>query len=840
MDRKILSKLLLTLVVLGWAVYSLYPVRDIPFEVYISKRPTAFKEEFAALAEQANQKVQEGSSQTMFLALKHLAQEEDLDLARFFPDLNLVDVKNQQKRNDILLNHLLGEAQGKLKKGLDLQGGVAFTLEVDKLAHEEHVKQAQLEKAIQIMGNRVNGLGVSEPVIRAKGSNQIEIQLPGLNLRDNPEVVYAIKKPAKLEFRFVHPDPYFVPGAIPAADVPAGYESLSVTSVHGVSGEAIEREYFVQKLPVLTGTAVKNAYVSVTPYGGYDVGLTLTPEGAQRFAQITRENIGRQLGIVLDGQLYAAPVINSEIPTGNASISGDFSQRDALELANVLNNPLAFELSLQEVNEIGPSLASDARQSSINAAILGAALVIAFMVLYYFGAGIVAVVSVLANVLIVLGVLASIQATITLPGVAALVLTIGMGVDANILIFERIREEIKQGKSIKSALHFGFEKAFSTIVDSNLTTLLAAGILIWLGTGPIKGFGVTLAIGIVASLFSALVISRALLELCVGVGIIRKIIPYSVFKETHFDFLKYRRIAFIVSWVLVVLGAWQVSVKGDKIYGIDFLGGDELTIKYSTAPSVTAIEALCETHSLGKVQAYFHGSIGDASRMLKMQTVAGKGTDVFTVLNEAFPDSGLELVGNSSIGASISKSLRTNAWEALGVSLIGILVYVAFRFEFGFGLGAIVSTAHDVLMSIGIFVLLGGQFNASMVAAILMIVGYSINDTIIVFDRIREELGLNPTMSLGKVINLAINKTLSRTLLTSVTTFLAALSLYVFGAGQIDDFALVFMIGIVTGTFSSIFIASPVFYWWHKGDRRNLEKKNMHNRTYEWETSASK
>jgi len=611
-----------------------------------------------------------------------------------------------------------------------------------------------------------------------------------------------------------------------------------------------------------------------TGYGGWQVLLTMTGEGGDilrevtsRMIEGTTENNRPRLAIVLDGKLYSAPALR-DVLSDSASITGNFTQREAIELANVLNNPLEVGLEIDEMTEVGPSLAEDARESSVNAALWGAALVIVFMAVFYLGSGAIAIVSVLASVTIVIGTLASLGATITLPGVAALVLTIGMAVDAQILIFERIREESRAGKSVKNALVAGYEKAFSTIVDANVTTLITALILIWLGTGPVKGFGYTLAIGIVASMFCALILTRGLLEILVYTGVAKRLIPWRTI-STKASFLSYRKPAFVASWCIVLAGVITVAMEGKEVLGIDFLGGSEITATFEEEIPFPEIEQVAAENNLGEVIPSYETEIGSGIERLVIQTEGGnvvpagegqgyaaapedatmggevltRGTALVRALNAAFPEANLNVVEEMVIGAAVSTDVTFNAVTSVLVALVGILLYVAVRFEFGYGIGAVVATVHDVLMTIGIFVILGllgvgsGQFTAPMVAAILMIVGYSINDTIVVFDRIREELDLNPNLTLMEVTNLAINRTLSRTLLTSLTTFLAAGTLFLFGAGVIIDFSLVFLIGILTGTFSSIFIASPVFYWWHKGDRGHVTERELLPK-YEWETTT--
>ncbi|HKJ90734.1 MAG TPA: protein translocase subunit SecF, partial [Oceanipulchritudo sp.] len=452
--------------------------------------------------------------------------------------------------------------------------------------------------------------------------------------------------------------------------------------------------------------------------------------------------------------------------------------------------------------------------------------------------------------LLVIGALASFGATITLPGVAALVLTIGMAVDASILIFERIREEIKLGKSLHNAVVAGYEKAFSTIIDANVTTLITALILVWLGTGPVRGFGVTLSAGILATVFCSLVTSRFLIEGIVKIGLLKNPFRLQLFQNTSFAFLNYARRAFVASWALVIIGVVSFIMHFDQAFGIDFTGGDEVTVSYENRLSSQEVDAVAseagyineagEEMSFGEVNIFFQTPLGAEQEIMVVQTEPDKGEQFFAALKAAFPEAGLEEIGMTQIGSAVGEEVTRSAFLSILVALVAILLYIALRFEIGYGLGAVVATIHDMLMTVGIFITLGeflglgsGQFSGPMIAAILMTVGYSINDTIVVFDRVREELDLNPGMNLRKVIHQSINRVLNRTVLTSLTTLLASLMLFIFGAGVIKDFALVFMIGILTGTFSSVFIASPVFFWYHKGDRKSVEKGEILP-SYDW------
>ena len=781
------------------------------------------------------------------------------------PGIRASHIKDREKRNELVLRSLLRGSQAAIKRGLDLRGGIAFTMEVTDL-NESDTSLAggasPMDKVVEIMSDRLNAFGVAETLVRKKGDNAIEIQIPDRTTKQDPGMVEDLQKPAKLEFRIVNVDSNSPPAQ--TGEEWTDDEGIPYVAMLRSDAEPNERPIWIRRLWSADGEIIEKAYPRQDQMGGWEVGLDFTSEGAQIFADLTGQvaemsdpvtgQPGR-MAIVLDGQLESAPSVRQKIDGGSAVIEGNFNQREAKMLSDILNNPLKVSLEIGEKYEVSPTLASGALSSSLQACILGAVLVIAFMVVYYKAGGLVAVFSVGTNVLLVIACLAGIfQATFTLPGMAALVLTIGMAVDANILIFERIREELKAGKSTENALLGGYEKAFSTIIDANFTTLITASILIWLGTGPVKGFGITLAIGIVTSVFCALFISRLLLTVLVSSGI-KNLISLSAIAKSdprnEIDFHKYRKLAFFISWAVVAVGIASIYSNKERILGIDFRGGEESIISFSEIIDAGDLETtFASAPEVGEVQHVYRSEVGsgDEASRLVLQTEVGKGREALSLLQEKFPSAELVEEGLSNIGASVSNQITSDAISSVLVALIGILLYVAIRFEMGYAIGAVVATVHDVLMTIGLFVLLGtlsggtlcsGQFTAPMIASILMIVGYSINDTIVVFDRIREELELNPVTNLKKIILIAINRVLSRSIITSFTTLLAAVSLWIFGAGIINDFAFVFVIGIVTGTFSSIFIASPIFYFWHKGDRKHVEEGEILPK-YEWQTSTSK
>ena len=845
MLRRNLWKIILSLAIVFWAIGTLLPIKDQPFPEYAKAQVSAKPSEFNSLMTEAVAMKNRGDASSEFVALKRIAKDRKLDLTQYFPEILIEEsLRSVEKRNDILLNELLRRSRSALQLGLDLKGGVAFTLEVDEKAVAEqpgYEREEKLQKAIEIISARVNAFGVAEPIIRPVGDNRIEVQLPGVNTRDNPEVVDNLKKPARLDFRLVYPSGS--PGT--GMETPPGYQILSVRE--GESNGRESEELFVKRIPEMTGEMVEDARSVSDPLTGKPmVSLQFTSQGKARFAQVTREiaamgaqGIPGRLAIVLDGQLYSAPTVQEEISGGSAQITGRFTIREAEELANVLNNPLDLPLVIKEQYEVGPSLATDAVVSAKNAFIVSALLTIGFMIAFYTIGGVVAALGMGINVLFTLGVMAAFNATLTMPGIAGIVLTLAMSVDSNILIFERMREELKFGKSLSAALESGFDKAWTAILDSNVTTFMVAMIMYLLGTGPVKGFGLTLAIGIFTTMFAAVVVSKLVLEAIIHTGVIKKLRMFSVLLGTNYDFLRFAKPAFIGSWVIVLIGLVVVGVKGKDIYGIDFVGGDMVTLNYTTKLEVGALRQAAEKAGLTESTFAYQKPLGTNLEILKATVPFEQGATLVTALQQAFPDSGLVLAGQTRIGPSVGEEIQWNALWSVFWALVLIMLYVAFRFEMGYGVGAVVSTVHDMLITIGIFVLFDRQFNASMVAAILLIAGYSINDTIVVFDRIREELKLNPTASLRDIINRSLNLTLSRTIITGGTTLLTAITLIVVTTGEVNDIAFTLLIGVVTGTFSSLFIAAPVFFWWHKGDRKHVEAHTDIAPKYEW-TGSSK
>jgi SecD/SecF fusion protein len=744
------------------------------------------------------------------------------DIRPYFP---FADVKAEENPTYALLNQLQRKAAGKIKLGLDLQGGTEFLVSLDtnhiqatdtNAAKASSVERERLvSQAAEVLRRRVDRLGVAEPLIQPEGQNHIMIQLPGLSQANQDEARKNIHRAAYLEFRMVNPDS---DNLIKEGILEPGYQLLTLKIKNPDGTFRIETNEVQKRVANgITGKYIKRAFPSRDPTTGEPlIEFEFDSVGAEKFADLTENHKGERLAIVLDGQLYSAPVIRERI-MGTGSISGgnmDFDE--AVSIANVLENPLETPVKIDAMREVDPTLGKDSIASGIKAALAGTLLVAAFMAFYYHRCGLIADVAMILNLVILLGVMCSIGTTLTLPGIAGIVLTVGMAVDANVLIYERLREEMGQGKSMRGAVAAAYSRAFKVIFDSHTTTLISAIVLIYFGTGPVKGFGVTLTIGVALSLFTSLVMTRLIFDYLLGHGWLNHIGMLHLIKNPHWDFMKWAKPAFIASWTIILVGmCFGIFHRGREAMGIDFVGGDAVTFSYKEKIGVDKLRLAL--NKVGEVQIQYQKG-ADLDR-LQVVTPFGKGGDATNALAAAFPSAGFKPLGQDVVKGTVGVEIQKSALIASFLSLFFILFYVALRYEFSFSVGAVLAVIHDVLMTIGIFCLSGRQFSAPIVAAVLTIIGFSINDTIVIFDRIREDLKLGIRGSFKDVMNIALNQTLSRTLITSGTVFIATLSLFIFGGGVINDFAFTFLVGIITGTYSSIYIASALVLWWHKGER---------------------
>ncbi len=837
MKRNNTGRTLLVLLLVAWAITEMLPPKGRSVVEVFVEEAVKVDEDLKAAADKAKELTAADTNvpPREFRLLQTSVRE--LTLTNYFN----YSVKGERDPNAAILKRVQSKAAGKFRLGLDLQGGSSFIVGLDSNKVHEASDPASLQnQAIEVLRARVDTYGVVEPIIRAEGKDRIIIQMPGLTESERGAVITNLTKPAVLHFRMVHPDT----DRLTASGLMAPGYKLTPLRQKNADGTYYTTNLLVRAKPErgLTGKYIKSAYVDRDPFTLQpSIAFSFNNEGALLFAEVTRENIGNRLGIVLDGELKSAPVIRGEIG-GNGVIEGDFTYKEAADIAQILENPLETPVKLLDVEEVDPSLGRDSVSSGSSAAIIGIVGVAVFMLFYYMVSGVIANVALILNMILLLGTMCAIDATFTLPGIAGIVLTIGMAVDANVLIYERIREELNAGKSLRGSLNAGYEKAWSTIFDSNVTTLIASTILIYMGTGPVKGFGVTLTIGICASMFTALIVTRLLYDFLLERNLISELKMLSVINpNSKIDFLQFSKPAAIVSViVLLVSVGFGIGVKGKGALGVDFVGGDAITYAFKQKVELTKIRDL-----LGKVEYGTEGkkvggdatiqyqkNLGDTganAERLRITAPAGSGEAVTKALEGAFGDSGIREISKRQVGAVIGGEILKAAFGAVILALFGILFYVGVRFEFSFSVAAVIAVIHDFVVTLGLFVLLGGQLSAPIVAALLTVIGFSINDTIVIFDRIREDLKLGIRGTFLEVINKALNQTLSRTIITSGTTMLAVLALVVFGGGVINDFALTLLIGVIVGTYSSIYVASATVLWWHKGERPKMSSPQVYS-----------
>lgn len=689
---------------------------------------------------------------------------------------------------------------GKLNLGLDLQGGMYLVLEVDTSELDEGAKKDARARAIEILRNRLDPQGVKEYPIYPQGANRIVIQLPGET--DRESILRRIKKIAHLEFKLVSDDLDKMKASL-EGNVPPGYELLIFQ----------DKPILLEKKTVLTGDTLTDALVdySQRTFGEPYVSLTFDSKGARLFSQITGQNIRRRLAILLDGVVESAPVIRERIPSGRAQITGKFSVEEANDLAIVLRaGALPAPVNVIEERTVGPTLGKDSIAKGIKAIIIGGIVVLSFMLIYYLMAGVIANIALCMNLILILGVLSYFKATLTLPGIAGLVLTVGMAVDANVLIFERIREELKSGKTLHSGIVSGYNRAFLTILDANVTTLITALILFQFGTGPVRGFATTLSIGILASMFTAIVATRIVFDILTKNKVISKLRMLHLIKQSKIDFIGRRRIAYLFSVALIVIGLITFAKRGEKNFGIDFTGGTVQQFQFANAVSIEKVRS-----SLGRI-GFTGASVQrfSGNKELIVRTFRDSSEIVTKEFRKDFADNPFEVTRVEKVGPAVGKDLREKAFFALLYAMIGICIYISIRFQFKFAIVAIIALFHDVLISITALAITNREISIPVIAALLTVIGYSINDTIVIFDRIREDLKIMRKMGFKDILNLSINQTLSRTLLTSMTTLFVVLSLFLFGGAVIKDFSFVLLIGVIVGTYSSIFVASAVLADW--------------------------
>ena len=699
----------------------------------------------------------------------------------------------------------------RINLGLDLQGGIHVVLKVDTTKAPPEARDKDVtETAIEIIRKRIDEFGVREPQIQRQGADRIVVELPGIT--DRERALNLIGKTALLKFQLVSDNERLMRQA-QEGNVPNGFELAT-----DESGASV----LLDDEGSLSGAALADAWVEPGQMGLPEVSFRMSKEGAKKFGLLTGSNIGKRLAIVLDGVVQSTPVIQSRI-TDAGRITGQFTPEKSHDLAIVLRaGALPAPISLEEERTVGPSLGRDSIRAGLLASLAGAALVVVFMVGYYLTAGCVAVAALALNCLMILGALGYLHATLTLPGIAGIMLTLGMAVDANVLINERIREELRAGRPLSLAVDAGYDKAFSAIFDSNFTTILSAVFLYWFGTGSIRGFATTLIIGLTASMFTAIFVTRIIFDAMLASGRFKRLPMLHLTRETKIDFIGKRYLAYVLTGLLTVAGVVAFIHRGSQRYGMDFTGGLLQQYRFSQPVTADALRATLDAVGLNGAVIQEFGSptewlirTPDETHDKIEQTMA----KTREALNAEFGrDAAPQLSRLEQMGPTVGKDLRQKAGWALLWSMVSIMLYVAFRFRnFDFGIAGVLSILHDVIIAVGMLCLIGRPIDLLIVVALLTIAGYSINDTIVVYDRVRENLRLTRKKTdLAQIINVSINQMLGRTILTTLTVILEVLALYFFGGEVLHDFAFCLLVGFVSGVYSTVYIASPFVITWQR------------------------
>jgi SecD/SecF fusion protein len=712
----------------------------------------------------------------------------------------------------------------------------------------DFIKKNSVTQSLEIIRNRIDQFGVAEPVIIRQGLDEIVVQLPGVKAPDR--ALGLIGQTAQLEFKLLDEESALDPWQLISqvqnsgkwqwgesrkklnlalqSQLPQGTEIYFERNVDPQTGAETKTPLLIKSQVMMTGEMVKNAQVRVggnfnEPY----VALDLTGRGGRIFGQVTEKNVGKRFGIILDEVVRSAPVIREKILGGSAQITGNFTYDEATDLAIVLRvGALPAPVELIQNLTVGASLGKDSIDKGLMSGLLGTVLVLVFMIVYYRLSGVIANLGLMLNIFLLFGGLAALGATLTLPGIAGIILSIGMAVDANVLIFERMREEFAIGKSVKSGVEGGFDKAFWTIIDSQVTTLITALALFLFGTGPIKGFAVTLSLGITFNLVSTLFGTRLVYDVLHSRRLLKPISFFQSIKTPSFDYMHLKKITFAISGILVLIGliSFVQIVRGKANLGVDFTGGTLIQYKAEQPFALQDVRKVLEANGLEGVNLQ---QVENENRLiirLKKSTEKAENLDeqIKVIFSENMPEKGFAMESQEAIGSSISEVLRNKALQAIAISLFGVIVYLALRFDLIFGFAAAIATFHDVLVVLGVCWILNIEITLLIVTALLTLAGYSLNDSVVVFDRIREnmkkaEQGMVKIRGFANIINVSINEVLSRTIVTSLTTALVLVALFFLGGTVIHDFSLALLIGLLVGSYSSVFVASPLLSIWKKG-----------------------
>jgi SecD/SecF fusion protein len=732
----------------------------------------------------------------------------------------------------------------RLKPGIDIAGGSAFLLRIQPKENEKGemmpITADQVEEGMRVIKDRLDAMGTAEPLVVRQGEDGILVQMPGVGPEESAAIRVTLETVAKLELREVSPrnneigenGKSLAQRVLDGEEIVPGYRAYELTQKDEEGNESTT-PILLNRRAALGGSDIVIATPSMSQMDAVDI--TLDGPGTDKMIALTQNMRPGQdrIAIVLDGIVQNAPVVQS-VPLGKKfEINGLNEPGETKKLANALMNPLENPLIVEEERSVSPTLGSAIVKQGIWSGLIGLAITAVFVLIYYRTGGIVALLGLLVNGLMLFGAMAIFGFTFSLPGIAGIILTIGLAVDANVLIYERLREEIEAGKSLKSAIAASYDKAFSAIFDANITSLISAIILFSMASGSIKGFAVTLTIGIVASMFSAILVTRVLFRWGTDTNLLRKMTFLNLIKATNIDFLAAAKKTGMISSIFIVISLAAFALKRESALGIDFTGGTRVQFQLNEKEvTLDQVNQVLDTLTLTRAAVPQIESNPVTGSLLSVRTDKADAEKIITALRTDIPvlaekdanGSGY-LIDESKeeVSALIGGSFLRESLIALILGLIGIAIYITIRFEFSFALGAFVALLHDVVISVGIVVLLGRELSLIHVGAILTIAGYSINDTIVIFDRIRETVLLR-TGAIKDIMNQAINATLSRTVLTSATTIVTVSILSLYGGSALRDFSIMILIGLVIGTYSSVFVASPIVLWWSQRKGGNLRK----------------
>jgi protein-export membrane protein SecD/preprotein translocase SecF subunit len=705
--------------------------------------------------------------------------------------------------------------------GLDLNGGVQLILRVKTEGVEPDKRNETVDQAVQIVERRVNELGVAEPVVaRYGGNDRILVQLPGVS--DVEQAKRVIKATAQLSLTLVESGPFSSRDAALQTygnQVPANLEILPGPTADGASGTTTF--YVVHRNAAVSGTDLRDARASVDEFNRPAVAFTLTPDAGRRFGDFTERHIKRLLATVLDDRVASVATIDSRIETSGHIVG--VSREDMLEqVVTLKSGALPADMEYVADHTVGASLGQDTIRSGVAASVGGLAFVGLFMLSYYRRLGVNALISIAMNLLILVGLIASIPVTMTLPGIAGLILTIGMGVDSNVLIFERIREELARARSARLAVAAGFDRVWITIVDTHVTSLITAALLYQFGTSSIRGFATTLTLGLVANVFTAVFVSRTLFEITLrghgrGPQSLGLSLARGFLTGTRLRFSRWGRHALCASAVVIAAGAAAMTFRGLPL-GIDFAGGTAAVVEFeSSAVTVDDVrQAVAPLPGDEVVQRYGPAADQRFQVRLPLGDESDEGDALqngLARLTKALTSSKLPaftIVDRELVSAAIGADLQRRGVYATLASIAAISAYIAVRFRPSFAVGAIAATVHDVLVTLGCLAIAGYDLSLNVTAALLTIIGYSVNDTIVIFDRVRENGKAMRGEPLSSIVDVSVNQTLSRTVITAGVTLLSVLALYLFGGEALQGFAFTMLVGIVSGTYSTVFIASSI------------------------------